>query len=314
MAGITDSAFRQVCISFGADLVYTEMVSADGLVYGSSKTLDLAKCDKKERPIILQLFGKKPESFVGAISDFRFQISDYDGIDINMGCPSRKVVNSGHGVALMRDVKLASEIVRKLKESLVAGQTFAQLPVSVKTRLGYKNKNEILKFGPAMEKAGADALCVHGRTYKQGFSGPIDFEILKKLKSKIKIPLIVSGGVYSPEDAKKVLEATGADGIMVGRGSYGRPWIFKEIKEEGIRGHKRAGKARGQEGEVTWAQIKKIALKHVALAYKSKGGHGIIEMRKHLAWYVRGRDGASELRRRLVRVETVEDIRNILKV
>jgi len=309
MAGITDSAFRQVCISFGADLVYTEMVSVDGVVYSSDKTFDLMKFDKNERPIILQLFGKKPESFVEAIRNKKLEIRNFDGVDINMGCPSKKVVNSGHGVALMKNVKLASEIVRKLKKSLEGGQALARLPVSVKTRLGYKNKNAILTFGPAMEKAGADALCVHGRTYKQGFSGPIDMEILKKLKSKIKIPLIVSGGVYSPEDALKVLEATGADGIMVGRGAFGRPWIFREIKEYLSRpeGDIRECRLQGLE----WDGIKKIALRHAKLAYKSKGDHGIIEMRKHLAWYVRGQKDAKELRRQLVRVESLDDIKKI---
>ena len=329
MAGITDSAFRQVCKSFGADLVYTEMVSADGIVYGSEKTFDLMRFDKKERPIILQLFGKHPQNFAKAMEIIQKHPNASclmpHAFDINMGCPARKVVSSGHGIALMKDVKLASEIVKALKES-------TRLPVSVKTRLGFEKKDEILLFGPRMEAAGADAICVHARMYKQGFSGPIDFGVMKKLKSKIKIPLIVSGGVYSAEDAKRTLELTGADGIMIGQGALGKPWIFKKIKDEirqlGQVNKKGAKETRNKKQEtkdtnytnntnknddVGWAQIKKTALKHAGLAYKTKGDHGIIEMRKHLAWYVRGQDKARELRRKLVRVETVEDIRKILK-
>ncbi len=318
MAGITDSAFRQICKSFGADLVYTEMVSADGLCYGSKKTLDLMKFSKCQKPIILQLFGKKPENFAKAIADCRLQIAEYDGIDINMGCPARKVVSSGHGIALMKDVQLAGEIVGALKES-------TRLPISVKTRLGIERKDEILTFGPKMEAAGAEALCVHARMYKQGFSGPIDFEVMKKLKSKIKIPLIVSGGVYSAEDAKRTLEKTGADGIMIGQGALGRPWIFEEIrkKKEERKGTPAYAKASADKndtnntnegGEMTWSQIKKTALEHAGLAYKTKGDHGIIEMRKHLAWYVKGQPNASELRRKLVRVESLDDIKKILQL
>ena len=310
MAGITDSAFRQICKSFGADLVYTEMVSADGLAYGSKKTFELMKFNKKEKPIILQLFGKKPENFSKAISNKQSAVNNFDGIDVNMGCPSKKVVNSGHGVALMEEPKLACEIVRSLKKA-------TKLPVSVKTRLGFKNKNEILSFGPKMEKAGADALCVHARTYKQGFSGPIDLEIIKKLKSKLKIPLIVSGGIYEPEDAKKVLNKTKANGIMIARGALGRPWIFKEISYE-LREYRcqfcEYANIEKNTLSFDWARIKKTALKHAALAYKSKGDYGIIEMRKHLAWYVKNQPNAKELRRKLVRVETVEEIENIFIV
>ncbi|MBU4332266.1 tRNA-dihydrouridine synthase family protein [Patescibacteria group bacterium] len=324
MAGITDSAFRQICKSFGADLVYTEMVSADGLAYGSKKTLELMKFNKKERPIILQLFGKNPENFKKAIEIIRRLNSNIsnksndsndfnfvpDGIDVNMGCPSRKVVSSGHGVALMQEPKLAGEIVQTLKKA-------TNLPISVKTRLGFKNKNEILSFGPKMEKAGADAICVHARTYKQGFSGPTDLEIIKKLKAKIKIPLIVSGGIYEPEDAKKVLNKTKADGIMIARGALGRPWIFKEISYE-LREYRcqfcEYANIEKNTLSFDWARIKKTALKHAALAYKSKGDYGIIEMRKHLAWYVKGQPNANELRRKLVRVETVEEIEKILEM
>ncbi len=324
MAGITDSPFRQVCKSFGADVVYTEMVSADGLAYKSKKTLEFLEFDKSERPVVLQLFGKNPENFKKAIVNCKlsasWRVANFDGIDINMGCPARKVVSSGHGVALMNNAKLAGEIVRAIKES-------TQLPVSVKARLGFKNKNEILSFGPKMEEAGADALCVHARTYSQGFSGPIDIEIIKKLKTKLKIPLIVNGGIYEAEDVKKILNKTKADGVMIARGALGKPWIFKEIAYK-LREYrcqsceytnnnwnqiKPFGSSLKVSASPSWALLRKTALKHAALAYKFKGDYGIIEMRKHLAWYVRGLPNASELRQKLVRVETVEEIKEILK-
>lgn len=299
MAGITDSAFRQICKSFGADLVYTEMVSADGLVYGSKKTLELTKFDKKEKPIILQLFGKHPKNFAKAVDIIQKNPHASslmpDAYDINMGCPARKVVGSGHGIALMQNPKLAGEIVRALKNS-------TDRAISVKTRLGFKNKNEILTFGPKLEQVGADAICVHARTYTQGFSGPVDLDIIKKLKGKIKIPLIVSGGVYCPEDAKITLDMTGARGIMIAQGAWGRPWIFKQIKD-----YLKTGKYENP----SWPQIKKTALKHARLAYKCKGDHGIIEMRKHLAWYVKSQPDARELRKKLVRVTTIEEIKKV---
>lgn len=308
MAGITDSAFRQICKSFGVDLVYTEMVSADGLAYKSLKTLELARFDKREKPIILQLFGKHPKNFAKAVDVIQkaHRVSSImpDACDINMGCPARKVVNSGHGIMLMKNARLASEIVSNLKKA-------TKLPISVKTRLGINDKREILTFGPKMERAGADALCVHARTYKQGFSGPVDLEIIKKLKSKIKIPIIVNGGIYSPKDAMRTLETAGADGIMIAQGALGQPWIFREIKKMMTK-NVPTGKLESETGP-SWDEIKKIALKHAKLAYKLKGCRGILEMRKHLAWYVKGRPNAAELRQRLVRVESVEDVEKIFE-
>ncbi|MFA5358798.1 MAG: tRNA-dihydrouridine synthase [Patescibacteria group bacterium] len=312
MAGITDSAFRQLCRGLGADLVYSEMISAEGIIYGKpqdyydwekkkwgklSKTERLAIYESKEKPIILQLFGKNPENMAiaAAILVKKFKPT---GIDINMGCPAKKVVKSGHGVALMKDPALACEIVKKVKAAV--GK---KVLVSVKTRLGFTSKNEILKFAPKIEKAGADFICLHGRTYKQGFSGAVDYDLIKKVKKKISIPLIANGGVKTPQQAIDVLRLTRADGLAIGMATWGQPWIFQEIKKYF------SGKIVGR---FSWAQVKKVILRHAELVYKEKGSYGIIELRKHLCWYVRGQKNAAELRRKLVRVKTVGQIKNVL--
>jgi len=296
MAGITDSSFRLLSKKYGADLVYTEMVSADGLVYGK-KSWELAKFRKKERPIVVQIFGKKPEIMAKAAALIVDKLKP-EVIDINMGCPAKKVVKSEHGAFMLKKQDLACEIVRQVKKAV--GK---RALVSVKTRLGWEKKTDILTFGPKLEKADIDFLCLHGRTYKQGFSGLVDYEMMKKLKAKMKVPLIVNGGVKTPEDAKKVLQLTKADGLAIGMGTYGYPWIFKDIKS-----YLKTGKFK----ELTWSDKKKLILEHAKLAYQEKGKHGIIELRKHLCWYVRGQKNAAELRQKLVRVETIGDIKEIL--
>jgi len=296
MAGITDSAFRLVCRENDADLVYSEMVSADGLVYGQ-KSWSLAKFVKAERPIAIQLFGKKPENFFKAAKLVVEKLHP-EVIDINMGCPAKKVVRSGHGVALMNDSNLAAEIVRQVKRA-VGGKAL----VSVKTRLGFSDKKEILKFAPILERAGIDFLCLHGRTYPQGFSGEVDYEMIKKVKKILSVPLIANGGVKTPEQAAEVLKITGADGLALGMGTYGQPWVFKEIKEF-LKNKKYQ--------ELTWSEKKKIILAHAKHAYKAKGDYGLVELRKHLCWYVRGLKNAAELRQKLVRVKTVDDIKKII--
>lgn len=296
MAGITDSGFRLLCRELGADLVYSEMISADGLVYGK-KSWDLAKFDNQERPIVLQLFGKKPEIMAKAAALLCAKLKP-EVIDLNMGCPAKKVIHSEHGAMMLKNQPLALEIVRQVKKA-VGKKTL----VSVKTRLGWDKKTDILTFAPKLEKAGMDFLCLHGRTYVQGFTGEVDYQMIKKVKAKLKVPVLANGGIKTPEDAARVLRITGVDGAAIGMGAWGHPWLFKEIKEY---------LAGGEYQELSWKEIKKIIYRQATLALKNKGQHGLVELRKHLCWYVKGQKNAAELRQKLVRVETIVEIKRIL--
>jgi len=294
MAGISDSAFRQLCKTFGADVTYTEMISADAIAYNSKKTLEMLKFDKSEKPIVAQLFGKRPEMFIKAVK--MIEKAGFDGIDINFGCPARKVVAHGGGVTLMKDLEKCRELIATTIEN-------TKLPVSVKIRAGIE-KVTALDFLKAIKDLPIAAIMVHGRTFKDSFSGPIDFEMIRQVKQNFSGIVIGNGGINTPEEAKQMLDKTGVDGLGLARGLYGRPWLFQEIKD-----YLRNGKYH----KIGTEDIKKIALQHAKIAYKSKGSHGIIEMRKHLCWYVRGFDGANELRKKLVTVETIREIKDILK-
>jgi tRNA-dihydrouridine synthase B len=294
MAGITDSAFRQICKHYGADVVYTEMTSVDGLYYDSKKTLAMLKFVKSERPIVIQLFGKKPELFSKAAKVAEH--AGFDGIDINFGCPAKKVVAHGGGVTLMRDLRLCKKIIATTIKA-------TKLPVSVKIRAGI-NRVTALDFVKAINNLPVAVIMIHGRTYKQGFSGPVNYEIIKEVKKQFKGAVIANGGVYTPQDAKAMLEKTKADGVGLARGLYGKPWLFKQVRDY---------LETGEYQKLNFDQIKKVAIKHARLAQQAKERHGIIEMRKHLAWYVKGFPGASQLRAKLVRVENIDEIKAILK-
>lgn len=305
MSGITDSAFRQICKSFGAQIVFSEMISSEGIVYNRkksekdeyNKSLELAKFLRKERPIIIQIFGRQPEIMAKA-AKIICQKFKPDGIDINMGCPARRVVASGHGVSLMKDLDLACYIVERIKKEV-------KVPVSVKTRLGYKGEREILKFAKRLEASGLDALILHGRTYSQQFKGEVNYQIIKMVKEHSKIPVIASGGLYTPELAVKMLNETDVDGIIFAKGILGNPWIIKQTID--LLKSKKYQKP-------TKAEIFEIALKHSQFNYNLKAERGIIEMRKHLCWYIKGLKNAAKLRQKLVKVETLSEIEKILKI
>lgn len=308
MAGITDSAFRQLCKKYGADVVYTEMISADGLYYESKKTLAMLEFAKTEKPIVCQLFGKRPENFSKAAKIV--EQAGFDGIDINFGCPARKVVAHGGGVTLMRDLEKCREIVAAVCQA-------TRLPVSVKirTRIGPIGRIGDLRqvrdkeitavdFVTAIKGLAVAAMMVHGRSYEQGFSGPIDCEVIKKIKQQFAGIVLANGGINTPEDAAEILKKTGADGVGLARGVLGRPWLFKQVRQYlTMRKYE----------ELNFEEIKKIALAHAILSKKSKGDYGLVELRKHLAWYVKGAPGASRLREKLVRVESVEEVGRLLK-
>ncbi len=323
MAGITDSAFRQLCRHYGADVVYTEMISADGLYYDSKKTLEFLKIDKKEHPVVAQLFGKHPEKFSKA-ARLCEQVG-FDGIDINFGCPAKKVAGHGGGVTLMRDLPKCRQII----EAVLAG---TKLPISVKLRSSInsllssrvrrggrgisENKEEeinkkitALDFLKFMKDLPLAAAMIHGRSYEKPFEGEPDYEMIKKCVQYQKginpqCAIIGNGGIKKPEDAKKMIELTGVDGVGLARGLYGRPWLFEQCHK-----YLKAGKY----SEFAVADIKKAILLHGRLAFAAKKKHGLVELRKHLLWYVSGRPNAKALRAQLVRVESISDIKKILK-
>jgi tRNA-dihydrouridine synthase B len=293
MAGVSDSAFRQLCKRFGADVLYTEMVSADALHYDSKKTLELLKFKKSEKPIICQLFGKRIEMFSKAVK--MVEKAGFDGIDLNFGCPAKKVVAHGGGVTLMRDLRHCRQLVLEVIKN-------TKLPVSVKIRAGIDNVTA-LDFLEAIEGLPVPAIMIHGRYFKNAFSGSIDYEMIRKVKERFRGIVLANGGINTPYDAKKMLDLTGVDGLGLARGLYGKPWLFKQIKD-----YLRKGKYK----EFELKDIKKTALKHAKLAEAMKGKWGIVETRKHLAYYVKGLPNVTELRNKLVRVENIKEIRKIL--
>lgn len=300
MAGITDSAFRQLSRKHGADVVYTEMISADGLHYDSKKTLELLKYSKKEKPIVVQLFGKDPEKFIKA-TQIVTKLG-FDGIDINFGCPARKVAGHGGGVTLMRNLDLCYQIIKNVCDN-------THLPVSIKTRssINFKNKPRKVTILDLIEKIKdlpITTIMIHGRSYEKPFIGEIDYEIVRKVKEQFPGIVLANGNITNPEMAKKTLDLTQADGLGLARGLYGQPWLFENIKK-----YLETNKLK----EKTWLEIKKIALEHAKLNYKSKGDHGIVEMRKHLIFYTKGQPQAKEMRKDLVRVESIKDIAKALK-
>jgi nifR3 family TIM-barrel protein len=290
MAGISDSAFRQLCKSFGADVVYTEMTSADALHYDAKKTLAMLKFVKKEKPIVCQLFGKRPEMFVKAVKVV--QKAGFDGIDLNFGCPAKKVVAHGGGVTMMRDLRQCYQIIKTVLES-------TDLPVSVKIRTGI-DKVTALDFIEAISDLRVGAIMIHGRPFKNPYSAPIDYEMIKKVKEKFGGIVLGNGGIMKPDDAKLMLEKTGVDGIGLARGLYGKPWLFKQVKDYF---------KKGSYHEFDFKQIKKVAIRHAQLALKTKNDWGIVETRKHLAWYVKGFSGAAEVRQKLVQVSSISEIK-----
>lgn len=294
MAGITDSAFRQICKSFGADVVYSEMVSATAIVYNSKKTLELMKFDKIERPYVVQLFGGKPEHFARAVKIVEKKIKP-DGIDINFGCPVKKVAKQNAGAVLMDNLKLARKIIEAAIDN-------TSLPISIKIRARV-GRTDALRFLKAVNDLDIKAVMIHGRTLAQGHSGEVDWQIIKNARPLVKGVLLANGGVADKKTADELLRLTGADGVGIGQGAMGRPWIFKQLRISNY--------------ELRINELKKIILKHAKLADKLKGkracppGRGIIEMRKHLCWYVSGLPNAGALRKELVKVESLKDIQNL---
>lgn len=297
MAGVTDLPFRLLCKEQGAGLLCMEMISAKALLYKNKNTRALLSIDKREYPVSLQLFGSDPDiisQMAHEIEELPFQI-----LDLNMGCPVPKVVRNGEGSALMKEPKLVYEIVSKTVKAI-------QKPVTVKIRKGFDDDHvNAVEIAKIAEEAGASAVAVHGRTREQYYSGKADWDIIRQVKEAVKIPVIGNGDVVSGESALKMFEETGCDGIMVGRGAQGNPWIFSRLNAYDKTGVMPPGP--------TPSELKKTMLRHARLQIEFKGDYlGIREMRKHVAWYTKGLKGSAKLRDEINQVESYEELEQLL--
>lgn len=298
LAGYTDQAFRRLCKDWGADYLVSEMVSADGLIRDSRKTEAFIQFSESERPFGVQLFGSDPLTMAKAAEATLHLLPDF--IDLNMGCPVKKVVKRGAGSALMKDPDRAGCIVKEVHKA-IAGE----VPLSVKFRSGWDSSLlNFLEFGKIMEAAGADFICLHPRTTKQMFSGRSNWEHIRLLKQQVSIPVIGNGDVTSPELALKMASETSCDGIMIGRGALGKPWIFSQIKEY---------LSSGSFTPITNPVLLKTALKHLDNALLHKREDIVVrEMRSQLCHYTKGILGGAQLRDKLNHAESAEAIRDLL--
>lgn len=296
MAGVADRAFRRICVEYGAAYVVGEMVSSKGLNFGDRKSAELLELGEEERPAAVQLFGDDPEQMARAA---RLAMAvQPDAIDINMGCPAPKIAGNHCGSALMREPELCRRIVRAVAEAV-------EVPVTAKIRKGYgRDEVNAVEVAQACAAGGAAAITVHGRTREQMYAPPVDWEIIRRVKEAVDIPVIGNGDVTSAAQAATLYEQTGCDLVMVGRGALGAPWLFAQIN------------AYLQEGRVLpdppVAKRMAVLLRQISLAVEYKGERvAMREARKHAAWYMRGLRGAAGLRARAGTLETFDDLRRL---
>lgn len=298
MAGVTDKPFRVICKQHGCGLVYSEMISAKGLYYGSRNTKTLLDIDDAEAPVAVQLFGSEPD-IMGSMAEIVSCDPKIAIIDINMGCPAPKITKNCEGSALMKDINLASKIIKRVVSKSVK-------PVTVKFRKGWDNSCiNAVEFAEMAEESGASAIAIHGRTRTQMYSGMADWNIIKKIKEKVKIPVIGNGDIKIPEDAKKMLDLTGCDAVMIGRGALGNPWIFGRTAH-----FLKTGEIIP---EPTIHEKIDTIIKHLNMMYQYKGQSGVLEMRKHIAWYIKGLKGAAAVRETINRTDEMDKIIELLQ-
>lgn len=300
MAGVTDLPFRLLCKEQGVGLICMEMVSAKAVLYNNKNTEALLKIEERECPVSLQLFGSEPE-IISQIAA-RLEERPFSILDINMGCPVPKVVNNGEGSALMKNPKLAAEIVRQTVRAI-------KKPVTVKIRKGFDedsiNAVEVAKY---IEDAGASAIAVHGRTRAQYYAGEADWEIIRQVKEAVSIPVIGNGDIVDGASAKAMMDETGCDGIMIGRACRGNPWIFSQV----LKYIENAGFGYRCE-KPSIEEVKAMIMRHAKLMVDIKGEYtGMHEMRKHIAWYTAGYPHSAQVRRLTNEIETLEDLEELL--
>lgn len=292
MAGITDVPYRSICKEFGAGLTYSEMISAKGMHYNDEKTKLLMKKAENETPFAVQIFGSDAD----ILAKVAEEISDSaDIIDMNMGCPAPKVVKNGDGSKLMLSPDLIDEITKKVVEK-------AKVPVTIKIRKGWDKEHvNAVQIAKIAEKNGVSAITVHGRTREEFYSGKADWDIIKEVKDSVSIPVIGNGDITGIEAANEIFEKTNCDAIMIGRASLGNPWIFEEIIS-------------GQKVNKTCEDVKKMIEKHLEMLIKEKGEYTAIrEMRKHIAWYIKGFANAAEIRKRVNEIDELEELKNMIQ-
>jgi tRNA-dihydrouridine synthase B len=304
MAGVTDSIFRRICFDFGCEMAVTEMISAKAVCFGDDKTFSLARIDKNEKMTALQIFGHEEDVMAEAAirllehAERDSQAKLPCAVDINMGCPVKKIVSNKEGSALMRDPELVYRIVKSVAEAV-------GIPVSVKIRSGYsKDETNACEVAMAAESGGACMIGVHGRTREQMYSGKADYEIIGKVKKSVSVPVFGSGDIYSADDAKTMLDVSGCDGVMAARGAMGNPWIFAELSSLLFGTEYRAPSVREKID---------VALRHAETAVREYGEtRAIREMRKQIAWYLSGVRGAATARNAVNFANSLDEVKQIL--
>lgn len=297
MAGITDLPFRLICRRLGCGMTVSEMVSAKGLLYKNVKTTEMLRIDDGERPTAIQLFGSVPEELAEAAR--MVEASGADMIDFNMGCPVPKIVNNGEGSALMKQPQLAHDILAAMVKAV-------KIPVTVKFRAGWDDSNRnAVEIAKAVEAAGVSAVAVHGRTRQQFYEGKADWGIIAEVKQAVKVPVFGNGDIFTVEDGLRMLAQTGVDGLMIGRGADGNPWIFREL----------AAVLRGEERPAAPSLQERLAqaAEHLDMLIDYKGEHiSVKEMRRHISAYLKGLPHAAEFRGRFHKVDTREQFMELL--
>ena len=287
MAGVTDLSFRKICKEFGPGLVCTEMVSSKAIFYDDSKTKLLMNTEGEKRPINMQIFGSDEET-MGYAAKYVSELADI--VDVNMGCPAPKVVKNGDGSKLLLDIEKAEKVIKAVVKN-------SSKPVTLKLRKGWDSNNIVaVEFAQMAENAGVSAITIHGRTRTEMYSGKADLDIIKKVKESVKIPVIGNGDIVDEESALKMFEYTGVDGIMIGRGTFGNPWIFERIKHFLETGEKLP--------EISKEEKLRVIKKHIELELQEKEEiTAIREMRKHIAWYTKNMPNSSEFRNEINKIE-----------